>query len=42
MLAFEDTATQDIAKSGVLIASVMAMITGYIWLYFSPGKKSRQ
>lgn len=39
MLAFEDTATQDIAKSGVLIASVTAIIIGYIWLYFAAGKK---
>ncbi len=39
MLAFEDTATQDIAKSGVLIASVMAMIAGYVWLYLAAGKK---
>lgn len=41
MLAFEDTATQDIAKSGVLIASVIAMITGYIWLYFTAGRKKK-
>lgn len=40
MLAFEDTATQDMAKSGVLIASVMAMIAGYIWLYLTAGKRS--
>lgn len=42
MLAFNDANTQDAAKSGVLIASVIAMVTGYVWLYFSPGKKSRQ
>lgn len=41
MLAFEDTATQDIAKCGVLIASVMAMVAGYAWLYFSAGKNVR-
>lgn len=41
MLAFEDTATQDMAKSGVLIASVIAMITGYIWLYFTAGRKKK-
>jgi NhaA family Na+:H+ antiporter len=41
MLAFEDTATQDMAKSGVLIASVIAMISGYIWLYFATGKKKK-
>ncbi|HRQ49302.1 MAG TPA: Na+/H+ antiporter NhaA [Agriterribacter sp.] len=39
MLAFEDTATQDIAKSGVLMASVTAMIAGYIWLYIAARKK---
>ncbi|MCO5234868.1 MAG: Na+/H+ antiporter NhaA [Chitinophagaceae bacterium] len=38
MLAFADTATQDIAKSVVLIASVIAMIAGYLWLYFLPQK----
>ena len=38
MLAFEDAAIQDIAKSGVLIASVIAMVTGYTWLYLSGGK----
>ncbi|MCO5239451.1 MAG: Na+/H+ antiporter NhaA [Chitinophagaceae bacterium] len=39
MLAFDDAATQDIAKSGVLIASVIAIIIGYIWLCFAAGKK---
>ena len=41
MLAFSDVATQDMAKSGVLIASVVAMIAGYLWLYFSENKKSK-
>ncbi len=38
MLAFNDTQTQDIAKSVVLIASVIAMVAGYLWLYFLPSK----
>lgn len=41
MLAFEDAATQDIAKSGVLIASVIAMAAGYTWLYLS-GKNTQK
>lgn len=39
MLAFNDANTQDAAKSGVLIASLIAMVTGYTWLYFSGVKK---
>lgn len=42
MLAFEDAATQDIAKSGVLIASVIAMAAGYAWLYLSAGKNAQK
>lgn len=30
-LAFQDTTEQDIAKMAVLLASFLAMITGYIW-----------
>ena len=32
MLAFKDSATQDIAKIAVLISSILSMIVGYIWL----------
>jgi NhaA family Na+:H+ antiporter len=32
MLAFTDQSMQDMAKVGVLIASLLAMITGYLWL----------
>ncbi|MFY8025228.1 MAG: Na+/H+ antiporter NhaA [Sediminibacterium sp.] len=32
MLAFKDTATQDIAKIAVLISSILSMIVGYLWL----------
>lgn len=32
MLAFKDSASQDIAKIAVLISSVLSMIVGYIWL----------
>ncbi len=42
MLAFDDAATQDIAKSGVLIASVIAMAAGYTWLYLSAGKNTQK
>lgn len=41
MLAFDDAGTQDTAKSGVLAASVLAMITGYFWLVLGGEKKSR-
>ena len=33
-LAFPDGATEDIAKMSVLVASLLAMILGYLWLYF--------
>jgi NhaA family Na+:H+ antiporter len=33
-LAFTDAATEDIAKISVLVASLLAMIMGYGWLYF--------
>ncbi|MBA4258372.1 MAG: Na+/H+ antiporter NhaA [Chitinophaga sp.] len=32
MLAFKDSASQDIAKIAVLISSVLSMIVGYLWL----------
>lgn len=32
MLAFTDQSMQNIAKVGVLIASLLAMVTGYLWL----------
>lgn len=41
MLAFNDPASQDMAKSGVLVASVMAMIAGYIWLSVASPKVHR-
>lgn len=40
MLAFNDIATQDMAKSGVLIASIIAMVTGYIWLNSTAKKRT--
>ena len=33
-LAFTDPATEDIAKISVLVASLLAMVLGYGWLYF--------
>lgn len=33
-LAFTDTHTQDMAKIAVLIASLLAMLVGYIWLLY--------
>lgn len=41
MLAFNDQASQDMAKSGVLVASVIAMIVGYIWLNLASPKVHR-
>ena len=32
MLAFTDQNMQDMAKAGVLVASLLAMVTGYLWL----------
>jgi NhaA family Na+:H+ antiporter len=32
MLAFKDSASQDIAKIAVLISSILSMIVGYLWL----------
>jgi NhaA family Na+:H+ antiporter len=32
-LAFTDSATEDIAKMSVLVASLLAMVLGYGWLY---------
>jgi NhaA family Na+:H+ antiporter len=32
-LAFTDAATEDIAKMSVLVASLLAMVLGYGWLY---------
>lgn len=40
LLAFNDAAVQDIAKVGVLIASLLAALIGYIWLYIM-GKEAR-
>lgn len=41
MLAFNDPASQDMAKSGVLVVSVLAMIVGYIWLSLASPKAHR-
>lgn len=35
-LAFDDNNVQDIAKISVLIASLLAMVAGYVWLFNSP------
>ena len=32
MLAFSETATQDIAKLAVLVSSVLSMVIGYVWM----------
>ncbi|MEO0065935.1 MAG: Na+/H+ antiporter NhaA [Bacteroidota bacterium] len=32
MLAFSETATQDIAKLAVLVSSVISMVIGYVWM----------
>lgn len=40
MLAFDEPVTQDMAKAGVLIASLIAVITGYVWLHMSGEKQA--
>ncbi len=40
LLAFNDAAVQDIAKVSVLIASLLAALIGYIWLYIM-GKEAK-
>ncbi len=39
MLAFNEPATQDMAKVGVLAGSVLSMVIGYIWLSIISPKK---
>ena len=38
-LAFKETLVQDIAKISVLLASLMAIISGYCWFRFEPKEK---
>jgi NhaA family Na+:H+ antiporter len=38
-LAFTDQSMQDMAKVGVLMASLLAMITGYLWLMVCKSRK---
>ena len=39
MLAFTDQSMQDMAKVGVLLASLLAIVTGYLWLMVYKGKE---
>lgn len=41
-LAFADTSQQDAAKLSVLLASLVAMVAGYLWLRFEPKKTTFQ
>lgn len=41
-LAYEQIAWQTDAKLAILLASILAMITGYVWLYASSNKSTAQ
>ena len=41
-LAFEDTAFSEIAKVGIITASILSAITGMLYLSFTLSKKSQR